>query len=88
MQEHEAYPFLAKLDKASGFIVPENYFGENASKLETLDTPVLNSYKKELAFEVPQNYFEESKKHQEHTYKPIFNALKNNTLHQLEKYLE
>jgi hypothetical protein len=61
MQEHEAYPFLAKLDKASGFIVPENYFSENVSKLELLDTPVLNSYKKEIAFEIPQNYFEENK---------------------------
>ncbi len=61
MQEHGAYPMLSKLDKSSGFIVPENYFNGNASKLELLDTPTLNSYKKENAFTVPENYFEESK---------------------------
>lgn len=61
MQEHEAYPVLGKMDKASGFIVPENYFSENAGKLELLDTPTLISYRKENVFEVPQHYFEETK---------------------------
>lgn len=61
MQEHEAFPLLSKLDKASGFIVPENYFNENAFKLELLDAPTLNSFKKENAFEIPVGYFVESK---------------------------
>lgn len=61
MQEHEAYPTLLRLNKESGFIVPENYFNESASKLELLDAPSLLNITKQNVFEVPANYFEENK---------------------------
>ncbi len=68
MQEHEAYPTLLRLNKESGFIVPENYFNKSASKLELLDAPSLLNIAQHLpvgkagnGFEVPANYFEENK---------------------------
>jgi len=61
MQEHADYPFLSRLNKENGFIVPEDYFNENAARLELLDSPSLSSIQKLNLFEVPANYFGDSK---------------------------
>jgi hypothetical protein len=59
IEEHKAYPFLSKLKKQSGFVVPTEYFSENESKLELLDFPTLFSLNRTNNFKTPANYFEE-----------------------------
>ena len=59
VEEHKEFPFLSKLKKESGFIVPANYFTETEIRLELIDLPTLNSLTKINGFKTPVNYFEE-----------------------------
>ena len=43
VDEHKEFPFLAKLKKESGFVVPQKYFSDNETKLELLEFPKLFS---------------------------------------------
>ena len=56
-QELETYPVLSGLKGKSGFVVPENYFNNNATELELLDLPILTSQQKKNPFQIPSNYF-------------------------------
>lgn len=59
MEEHKVFPVLGELKKESGFVVPQNYFNQNETKLELLEFSKLFSLNKTNAFKVPNNYFEE-----------------------------
>lgn len=58
VDEHKEFPFLSKLKKESGFIIPEAYFNNNETKLELLEFPILFSLNKINGFKTPENYFE------------------------------
>lgn len=59
LEEHKEFPFLAKLKKESGFVVPVDYFATSEHKLELIDYPKLNTLNKINAFKTPANYFDE-----------------------------
>lgn len=59
IEEHKQYAKLSELKKETGFVVPENYFEEQESKLELLAYPNLSKQNKSSGFIVPENYFEE-----------------------------
>ncbi len=59
LEEHKEFPFLAKLKKESGFVVPNDYFAASEHELELIDYPKLNALNKINAFKTPANYFDE-----------------------------
>lgn len=59
--EHEAYPTLLSLKNGSGFIVPNDYFVTNESKLELLAYECLSEISKQNAFVAPIGYFGSTK---------------------------
>lgn len=56
--EHEAYPTLLSLKYVSGFIVPDDYFATNESKLELLAYDRLSEISKQNSYIAPIGYFE------------------------------
>jgi hypothetical protein len=64
LEEHKEFPFLAKLKKESGFVVPDDYFAASEHKLELIDFPQLNALNKTHAFKTPANYFDEAEEKQ------------------------